>query len=461
MPDVTRDNPFLSGEQYKDRYIRDRYALFSSETLPTRSDDLVLQSPFLYRECEPASSLSSILRTVFSYCRLEPENPYLFHTSAPSARGMNSNGLLVRLLNRDGSELLLNYLFRRERYQIVWSRPVLPRDKEIIHIEPSEIWISAMTDLGQIGRKYGSFGYTLSLLDAGHQIEHIQQFAIRHGLSREMMLLPGDHATGGAPLFVGHADPTPCFIPIFSWHLLHLTDFTLQRTRETVRVKKSITHQYDGHDPSGWVREHANAIRTSEPIRISETPADDLFVEECRLRTSAQSFQGWSFFPYPFSEEEMREQDDLIERALKATHPALEIHLLRRLTDHASHSFQTQYDVFRTTTRERRPFEMTMAQIIHDTHDFLNADLASLAAWTALAVDAPVTDRDIVAILTESARILHRLSLLLTRYRLASRPLKNINEDFFEHTLTNGQSLATYLLLAGRSMTDHLFCPLA
>ena len=156
-----------------DRYLYDRYDKFSEENLPSEyfsldDDSIRVDIP------QDETKIKKLMDEVMCLIYMEPDNPYNYHTTYASARGFNSNEIVLEIVGNHSRKIFIYNLTQNEF-------DLISREKcnEVSFVANMYI----ICNRGKIGRKYGDFGYILSLLDAGHFIENIKCFSIEEKLS--------------------------------------------------------------------------------------------------------------------------------------------------------------------------------------------------------------------------------------------------------------------------------------
>lgn len=268
-----------------DRYLYDRYDKFSEENLPSEyfsldDDSIRVDIP------QDETKIKKLMDEVMCLIYMEPDNPYNYHTTYASARGFNSNEIVLEIVGNHSRKIFIYNLTQNEF-------DLISREKcnEVSFVANMYI----ICNRGKIGRKYGDFGYILSLLDAGHFIENIKCFSIEEKLSFTLDYNP---CTSIDMLRL----PKPYqIVPLVK---LDITDFFVKKQEnlwdnENVnKVKFSDT--YTGNKSGSLVDQFIDKVLESK-VPIVEKFSNirtSVKVKELLMRTSSQSAQGYSFFPY-------------------------------------------------------------------------------------------------------------------------------------------------------------------
>jgi hypothetical protein len=126
-----------------------------------------------YPDKSNENSIRQIVRSVFSYRRYEPCNPYVFHKVVPSARNVHPN---EAFLIEDG--FISRFNSKANQFEMLgYSR----------HYE-GRLWIIIASELWRIMKFYGDFGLALSLLDVGHIQAHVKLKLLDSGYERARLL---------------------------------------------------------------------------------------------------------------------------------------------------------------------------------------------------------------------------------------------------------------------------------
>ena len=286
-----------------DRYLYDRYDKFSEENLPSEyfsldDDSIRVDIP------QDETKIKKLMDEVMCLIYMEPDNPYNYHTTYASARGFNSNEIVLEIVGNHSRKIFIYNLTQNEF-------DLISREKcnEVSFVANMYI----ICNRGKIGRKYGDFGYILSLLDAGHFIENIKCFSIEEKLSFTLDYNP---CTSIDMLRL----PKPYqIVPLVK---LDITDFFVKKQEnlwdnENVnKVKFSDT--YTGNKSGSLVDQFIDKVLESK-VPIVEKFSNirtSVKVKELLMRTSSQSAQGYSFFPYECPDDVLDEIIDSVKLSL-------------------------------------------------------------------------------------------------------------------------------------------------
>ena len=125
------------------------------------------------RDKDREDRVQQIIRSIFSFTRYEPGNPYVFHKVVPSARNVHPN---EAFLIEDGQISRFNpkaNSFERLGFNRAYK---------------GKLWIVVASELWRIMKFYGEFGLALSLLDLGHIQAHLKLKLIAAGYDKATLI---------------------------------------------------------------------------------------------------------------------------------------------------------------------------------------------------------------------------------------------------------------------------------
>lgn len=128
-----------------------RYDKFSEENLPSEyfsldDDSIRVDIP------QDETKMKKLMDEVMCLIYMEPDNPYNYHTTYASARGFNSNEIVLEIVGNHSRKIFIYNLTQNEF-------DLISREKcnEVSFVANMYI----ICNRGKIGRKYGDFGYIL------------------------------------------------------------------------------------------------------------------------------------------------------------------------------------------------------------------------------------------------------------------------------------------------------------
>ena len=89
-----------------DRYLYDRYDKFSEENLPSEyfsldDDSIRVDIP------QDETKIKKLMDEVMCLIYMEPDNPYNYHTTYASARGFNSNEIVLEIVGNHSRKIFI------------------------------------------------------------------------------------------------------------------------------------------------------------------------------------------------------------------------------------------------------------------------------------------------------------------------------------------------------------------
>lgn len=433
-----------------ERYIFERYERFISERLPKASCWYIPnKEEYAYLISPRQKVWKKLVKECFDYVRMEPDNPYLYHTLAPTARGYNSNVFCIC----KRTEARISYYFysrKDECFYLVEEMENLTKNARKPGIE-----LILLCDRGMLGSKYGDFGYHLSLLDAGHQIELIRNFAMEHKKNgrvhygqviHEMSFLPDGILFPLVSIELSEfaVETEELFVPASGTENLCRT--------EKLCVRNLRADKYEGEEPDRLLERWIVALKRNTDFPYETLYDDDQtfqgLYKQAELRSSCQSVQGLSFLR---SQMELSQVKDLV---------AFTSNMLREIqkSDWLSVRFliagekDMEYRVTASQT-ESKEIHLSFNTVLHDSLDYLNVDHAAVIVYTAVKDEIRKAPESMFHyVMIKSGEIMQRLSLYLAGHGMAARPLKNMNEEFSRKMCEDTKEIATYMMVAGKSM---------
>lgn len=433
----------MLSEKYQKRYGKSRYEFFKQEKLPAYSKNITYKNNKRYY-FKRNSFWYKLITLFFSIQRMLPENPYIFHSLAPSARGLNSNKIIIRIKNS------LFEFFPKGNYLRLIAGEDFYLSKSCIDIRYISIYIVA--DLNNIGQIYGSFGWTLSLLDSGHLLEHIKQISQIYNIDNEVIFFPQRELKGYSNNFQRR--------DLFAIAKISFTTENQVRKAQIKRDNSVVIEKMDiAKDSTGVFEEILSYFDNSEEMKLNSyfTKSEEFTINQIYNRTSDNSYQGLSFFPYFISNSNIMKLARMLKKLIKLAFSSIEIFVLVKGIDHKNKKL-----IINKNSITIENSALNFDSVIHDAFEYVNTCDASIIIWTSLnkKVFSKLEMNECAKDVIDSARFIHCASLFLTKLGLVTRPMKNINEKYFENFVSKGRNLATYMLVAGKSMNEQLVVPI-
>lgn len=404
-----------------DRYLYDRYDKFSEENLPSEyfsldDDSIRVDIP------QDETKIKKLMDEVMCLIYMEPDNPYNYHTTYASARGFNSNEIVLEIVGNHSRKIFIYNLTQNEF-------DLISREKcnEVSFVANMYI----ICNRGKIGRKYGDFGYILSLLDAGHFIENIKCFSIEEKLSFTLDYNP---CTSIDMLRL----PKPYqIVPLVK---LDITDFFVKKQEnlwdnENVnKVKFSDT--YTGNKSGSLVDKFIDKVLESK-VPIVEKFSNirtSVKVKELLMRTSSQSAQGYSFFPYECPDDVLDEIIDSVKLSLADVTDDLICVQLVMNTDSVR-----VYEIKRDHVNTKELNDIDMNSLPHDSLDYV--DLKNVSVGVIMYTNCKLYEMNEIwyqYTYIKMGEIAQRISNICGTKELSARPILHTGDGYYPVDVVNG-----------------------
>lgn len=387
------------------------------------------------------TKIKKLMDEVMCLIYMEPDNPYNYHTTYASARGFNSNEIVLEIVGNHSRKIFIYNLTQNEF-------DLISREKcnEVSFVANMYI----ICNRGKIGRKYGDFGYILSLLDAGHFIENIKCFSIEEKLSFTLDYNP---CTSIDMLRL----PKPYqIVPLVK---LDITDFFVKKQEnlwdnENVnKVKFSDT--YTGNKSGSLVDQFIDKVLESK-VPIVEKFSNirtSVKVKELLMRTSSQSAQGYSFFPYECPDDVLDEIIDSVKLSLADVTDDLICVQLVMNTDSVR-----VYEIKRDHVNTKELNDIDMNSLPHDSLDYV--DLKNVSVGVIMYTNCKLYEMNEIwyqYTYIKMGEIAQRISNICGTKELSARPMKNMNDLYMKNRLMESDSYDPgYFIVIGKSMNDSL-----
>ncbi len=428
-------------QKYQERYIKKRYELFREEILPTNSNLITYVNEEKYY-LKSGTLFAQLFVKLFSLNWMSVENPYVFHTLSPSARGKNSNRII---LEYKGS--LFEFHLSGNFFRLIVGK--VPKSNDLdIDLKSANIYL--VGDINNIGHIYGSFGWTLSLLDAGHQIEHCRQLSMLYKFNVRIKLFPQYEMSSLCSIY-NQKELFPIVKLYFS-----------SKKNSLFPIESKITcKQKLQMEPSGVFDEILTYFmyHAGKEITLEKTMFSRFSFNQIHMRMSDQSNQGLSFFPYYIKRNDLVSLAKMVKELLHSFNQEIDIYIISKISP-----FNKEKWIINKHSIQREPVDISFNRVIHDSLDFLNPQEAALVVWASVNKRKSHSDSmsDCGESLIEAARCLHCISLFFSDYDrgFRVRTLKNINELFFEKVVSKNKNLALYMLIGGKSMNTQMQIPI-
>ena len=422
------------------RYLYDRYDKFSEENLPSeyfRLDDDSVRADIPKEETKIKKLMDEVMCLIY----MEPDNPYNYHTTYASARGFNSNEIVLEIVGNHSRKIFIYNLTQNE-FDLI-SRE---KCKELSFVANMYI----ICNRGKIGRKYGDFGYILSLLDAGHFIENIKCFSFEEKLSFTLDYNPCtliDMLRLSKPYQI---------VPLVK---LCITDFfvkKLEKLWENDNINKvKLSDTYTGNKRESLVDQFIDKVLVSK-VQIVEKFSNirtSVKVKELFMRTSSQSAQGYSFFPYECPDNVLDEIIDSVKLSLAdLSYNLICVQLIMNIKP------IRVYEIKRDYVNIKELNDSDMNSLPHDSLDYI--DLKNASVGVIMYTNCKLYEMNEIwyqYTYIKMGEIAQRISNICGTKELSARPMKNMNDLYIKNRLMDSDTYDPgYFIVIGKSMNDSL-----
>ncbi|EKO5650156.1 hypothetical protein P0W62_001621 [Enterococcus faecalis] len=415
----------LKSKDYFVDFLKERYQTIQVESLPSYTScpfeflhNPTYLSDLLTGEC--AVNIDHFLEIT----RLEPENPYALHTSVPSARSIQSN---VALLNIKAQNQSCWFIYSKGEQEFV----LIFKEQTDRFYQEAELIYFIMYNHLAIGKYYGRFGFLLSLLDSGHQLNHFEHLIQTNN--------PENYEAEFFPSFV-HSMITPFFdenyFPMVKLTMTGVRNLSLPEQEEGLRIRPTGKMRFDETSYDSLIKElfadDTRLIRNGLNISVQKD-----YLSVINKRTSFQSFEGLCFF-----EREPFSLDSVIEGIKKInSFPAIETLLF----DVEKNSV---FNVSQGSWKEN-PLE-NVEKLLHDSLEYIDIQSSSYILVTALKKSKTLTAKEKLFSFIHSAEIMSEAALSFSSEDFASRCLRNIDDCTFLNHFPEYEEI-TYLQVIGKN----------
>ncbi|MGN0396189.1 MAG: hypothetical protein ACI4EF_12565 [Coprococcus sp.] len=429
-------------KQMTDRFLYNRYNKFNEERIPTEyvkpnTNHTGINIP------DTESLFKRFVEEVIGIAYMEPDNPYHYHTLYASARGINSNEIIFEIVYKR---------IRRFLFFDIANNELILLCKEECDKEGTAAYIHIVCNRGKIGRKYGDFGFILSLLDAGHFLEVIKCF-----FEEENLKLTADY-NGYKKDDLARLNQPYQLYPILKVDISGIfgnIDNLFSEGDEICNLM--FSEKYTGNSEGSLIdrfikrilNSHTSIIEKKSDVKGFDT---QVRVEDLYRRTSSQSAQGYSFFPYNCSQETI----DVI------------INCTKRMLDNMDNNFicvqlvindmsGRVYDIKKDSVDMKIVETLEINSIPNDSLDFV--DLKNVSIVVILYTNCSLYHEEEVQYqftYVKMGEIAQRISDICGLYDLSARPMKNMNDRYIREILMDDEYDSGYLITIGKSMNDSL-----
>lgn len=424
-----------------ERYLFGRYDRFGEEKLPFEyvrlhpeyTGVIIPDGEVLFRK---------MIKDVIAFSYIEPENPYLYHTSYASARGLNSNEIVLEI---SGDDIRKYYIYDLKHNEWVFLREEKKERRRFT------AYLHIISNRGRVGEKYGDFGYILSLLDAGHFLENVKCF-----FEEEKLSLRVDY-NGYSKKDLSLLSEPYQIVPLLKLDISDIfinSDVAQWSTGEPGKL--FFSSEYTGNPAGGLIDEFIEQVLISreslcENLENGIGYHTKVCVKDLRKRTSSQSAQGYSFFPCKCKQQLIDDLVYSISDLLQTMDDKICAHVI------VNDSNITVYEVRNNSVIMKCCKDIEMNSIPHDSLDYV--DLRNVSLVVILSTNTNLygkSESQYQYAYIKMGEIAQRLSNISGLADLSARPMKNMNDLYIKEKLLGDEFDPGYLLVIGESMNDSL-----
>lgn len=424
-----------------ERYLFDRYDRFGEEKIPF---EYVKLQPKYTGTIIPDDEVmfKKMIKNVIAFSYIEPENPYLYHTSYASARGFNSNEIVLEI---SGDNTRKYYIYDLKHNDWVFLREEKMKESRFV------AYIHILSNRGRLGAKYGDFGYILSLLDAGHFLENMKCFFEEERLSLSVDY--NGYSTGDLSLL---SKPYQ-IVPLLKLDIsdIFINTDTVQWSTEGAGIL-FFSNEYTGNSKGGLIDKFIDKVLNDHEL-LCENFEDGIgyntkvCVKDLWKRTSSQSAQGYSFFPHKCKQQLIDDLVYSVNYLIQTMDDKISAHII------VNDSNILVYEVRKNSVYIKNYKNIDVNRILHDSLDYVDLRNASLVIVLNTNTNLyRKSEAQYQHTYIKMGEIAQRLSNICGLYDLSARPMKNMNDLYIKEKLLGEEYDPGYLLIIGESMNGSL-----
>lgn len=390
-------------------FLFDRYETIKEEKKPMFEAGLIVQEKVTtFSMLVGDNGITKAVSDMCKIIRVEPDNPYTIHRSIPSARNMFSNLIVLYVPFKGGTDIFqYDYIsddFIYVKYEAV---PIV-----------KNLTLALQYDHNNIGRLYGRFGFLLSLLDAGHQIHHIQETI---SVPAVLEYFPNDIRKYSEGTIASFTFPQMTFMSRYDSKIEKLS----QKQQHNTSLDEDDIY-------TGFSEEISNDLITIR--RAIEPKLNASYLKSCKLRTSFQSYQGLMFTG--------------VDRECKAIDTPPNKEFLEGLSlvfvDCKNRKVYGGKDI---------PFDsLNIERLLHDSHKYVSMNDASMLVF-AIMKRGDYSPKQIATSFVQTAEWINEISSQYANEHFITRCLRNIDDYYVKENLVDCEYV-TYLLMVGDNDID-------
>lgn len=385
---------FRNTDKYLKKYLFERYESIADESKPSLKNFIFSGKEETLCDCYE----KDIIKSMMDPDRIEIDNPYSLHRKIPSARNLNSNIILVREI----SEKIIKYF----QYDIRSCNLYKVFETENLSNEKNRRDILIVFNYNKIGAFYGRFGFILSCLDAGHQLNFLKE-------------------TSKYPLIVEYFPYKNILLTI---KLKKEEDITYCNKYSEEELKFISTLIDSDEILDGVFKDIIECGKKTE-LLIKE---DKSYIKNIVKRRSLQSFQGIRFD----KTNKNIEKDSMIRTSYKDVHIiAANIKERKTVSSDSKNLTYIQID-----------------DVLHDTHEYINADNAD-SYFLAVPNECINDPAGIFRSFIQASAAMDLIGARCAQYFEVERCFRNINDKVILKSWKD-YPIILYLMITGTNITD-------
>lgn len=364
------------------------------------------------------NAIRRILRSVFSYRRYEPSNPYVFHKVVPSARNIHPN---EAFLIEDGQ--ISRFNSKTNQFEkIGFSQQ---------HV--GKLWIVIASELWRIMKFYGEFGLALSLLDLGHIQAHLKLKLLADGYERASLIEGEDPKMLGKNL--GFSDNSAYIGSVIDLsNYLRLLEHDLLATKDS-KVMELQLRKFNYEDEIKYYPEVIEFLHHRDEFKRMPIAYSDSAKSLCGALRHEMSRNSGHSIPGLFSVLDRLPTATIIRYAMGTVqyiknylgdNSGFRAGLLYRSLDGEDHLMLVSEDGIESIRKQGRVHK---EDLLHDTFEHINMNSIPLDIFLVYAIDPYISqEANISKAHIGAGEISQYISLMAAGDGFFARPMKNFND---------------------------------
>lgn len=386
------------------QHLTNRYSTIKDEILPKRYVSTyaseIDNSYLLQNIVSEGTPLIDFLSLMFDVDRMEPENPYIYHALSPSARGFQGYTVTMNF-SFNGHEL--NFIYLKNHQDFYLTSGYLQK----AYTDKLDITIKLFYDHSNIGSYYGRFGFILSLLDAGHQINHFEKLTNQFNYPVSVIEYLPKNSTINSNFF-----PLVCL----NFEYNHAIDLSLEGDKSLflesdLRIEEVVDSNF-----SLFIEEinSYDSLQRGKKEPLLEVFDYDFIVKK---RTSLQSYEGLSFSET--KEVETIELNKLMELN-KKNYSRIDMIIF---------DLVHKKIICPEEIKDMRDF-IDIEKVFYDSMEYISVEKASYLFLTFSKRKTANNSKTVLIDFIQSAELMHEVSIFFSQKDYISRCFRNINDKY-------------------------------